>query len=159
MGAKVDLTGGNLGSVPHPIDLGEAGSFSILVRRPTYDELLADMADDTPRYMERRLGLITGWEGMEDPQGNPIPYDLAKFKALCELYPQSFRQFLTAVNQRFRGEVGGPEKNSGTVSGNFSADTVLKSLRSMPTSGSAPLGASPVPLEQIPETSEAGTGN
>lgn len=166
MGVKLKLAGGNAEPIRETIDLGESGSFVVLLRRPTWNELTEDAIDSKSSSVERRLGLVTGWEGMEEEsevdgqlQSRPLAFSRENLKRICEARSAIFMKVSAIANRVFDGRLESASKNSATVSGMFSADTVLQSMRSMPISILPPSGASPAPLEPMPPLSGSGTEN
>lgn len=143
--------------VPHTVDLGESGMFELFLRPPSFAELVEDYADrDLVSILSRRIRVaVARWEGVEDEQGQPIPYSIQNLQRLCEVHPVAFSQVLKAAKSVFDGSVRwgdlDPKKSQPGLPG-FSADTVLANLRSLPISPSGEQQPLPVPLAPQPQS-------
>lgn len=164
MGVSLKLVGINAEPIRETVDLGESGSFVVLLRRPTWRELTEDAMDMKSTSVERRLGLVVGWEGLEEEveqdgqkQLRPLPFSPDNLRKICEARPSIFMKLSSLASRVFDGRAENAPKNSAAVSAMFSADTVLQNLRSMPISGSPQSPGSPVPLAPMPATSTNGT--
>lgn len=130
------------------------GSFSVLVRNPTFAELIQDAAT-TENYLEARVrSSIVGWEGVEDAEGKPIPFTWDALRKLCEIERSVFWDLLRISRENFN-QARATRKNLPDASVDLSAGAILKSggLSGMPISASVALPGSPVPLESVPNDS------
>jgi|GEM_PF-2708552 len=94
------------------VDLENAGSFEVLVRQPTWGELLADSESFTG-YAERRLRTtIVNWHEVIGPDDQPLPFRWETLTALCERYPRLFGQLVRLANEAYRALPENAEKNS-----------------------------------------------
>jgi hypothetical protein len=107
------------------IDLGEAGSFIVLVRRPTWNEKITDeglaisgyldnnRAELRGQSVEHRIrSTIVGWEELFGSDDQPIPFSWDQLVVLCERYPLVFDRVEGIANRQYMG-VAEPElKNS-----------------------------------------------
>ena len=109
-------------AAPHAreqIELGSEGSFTIVVQKPSWGDLLADgeLATD---YLDRRIrATVAGWEGIHDAAGQEIPFSHPMLARVCVAYPQALRQILMIVGRMYSGD---SSKNSETPPSATSSD-------------------------------------
>ena len=72
--------------IKRPAPFGD-GEFTLIFRRPTFEEQANDI-ESTSGYVEARLALLEGWEGLNDPNQKPIPFSSKTFKQMCEIDPR-----------------------------------------------------------------------
>lgn len=106
------------------VDLGPDGDFEVLLRRPTYGDLVADLDRFTGVTAARIEALVVGWRGVTriavdttNPDAHvevpeEVPFSTGELKRLLESYPAAFTQVAGLVNRRFRGLDGDARKNS-----------------------------------------------
>lgn len=84
--------------------LGEGeGQFSLKLRIPTDAEVRVEV-EESLKAFQRQLGVILDWSGVEDEQGNPIPFSAeALAAALSE--PHAAVLIAGAVNELFAGRL------------------------------------------------------
>lgn len=108
------------------VDLGELGSFKVLIRPPTWNEKLVDEGLAAEAYgdsanaglirasaIEHRLrSTISGWEELNGEDGKPLPFSWDAVKSICNQYKTIFYEFYGFANEAFRGLDESAEKNS-----------------------------------------------
>ncbi len=104
-----------------PIKVTTKDTFTLLVRKPTFEELVAD-TEMQEGYAEDRLRLIVGWEGLLNEDHEPITYDWKTFQIVCEQYPTVFMQATIATFGMFRRNPETPSGNSENSSDASSTD-------------------------------------
>lgn len=97
------------------VDLGEAGSFEVELRRPTWGELAIEN-EQRQGYIETRLRTcLVGWRGVE-ANGQPVPFSWEKFVQFCEACPVLLLVVSNVVADLYQGLGEETEKNSGQPS-------------------------------------------
>jgi len=124
----------------YPIDLGAGQLFEIQIRRPTFAEQVKTLAIDSPEShtKSRMEAMITDWRGVEDDSDPPRPVKFSSENLLqmIQVYPQSFRQITTALNDMFHVWPGDLEKNLPTPPANGGTITTVETTASTESSNS-----------------------
>lgn len=104
------------------IRLDEEQSFTLLLAPPTYEHQLQDAESVSGYQADRFEQCVTGWEGVVDEDGEPVPFDLNTFKRFCEVEPSVFVQTVAALGRLFVGIKSNSEQlgNSGEPSSEYS---------------------------------------
>lgn len=124
----------------YPIDLGAGQSFEVQIRRPNFAEQVATLATDSAvSHTQARMStMIVDWRGVEDEQDPPqlIKFSIDALLQLIQVYPQSFRQITSAVNDMFHVWPGDLEKNLPTPPENGGTTTIAETTASTESSNS-----------------------
>lgn len=104
----------------HKIEFN-GGDFEIECRPPTYEELMTDAALSYGPKLDSRMSVITGWRGVEDANGSPVPYSEKALNTLLEAYPDAVFWVCESVSRMFVRLTGDEEKNSVSLSADGSA--------------------------------------
>ncbi|MDE2098973.1 MAG: hypothetical protein KGL39_17095 [Patescibacteria group bacterium] len=111
---------------PKTIDLGDMGSFNVLLRRPTWQEQLHDdglvsagfgSAESIARarslQVDHRIrSIVTGWTDLIGIDDNPIPFTWENLTSLCARFPIILVELEQASNDLFNGLTEESAKNS-----------------------------------------------
>lgn len=131
-----------------PIELSDGSTFTILLKRPSYEHQLFDV-ENTQGYQQRRMDeCVVGWEDLNDENDDPIPFKKQTFERLCELEPGILFQVVNAVQRLFVGLDASAKGNFGEPSGESSTGDQAKQTSTSPdgtsrsTSTSADLASS-----------------
>lgn len=97
------------------------GEVTLLFRRPTGRDVIAAIAAGagcaTPAEaraaeIAAKLGAVIGWEGVEDEQGQPVPFSALAFSRACDQYPALAELAAWRAQLLFAGLAGEERKNS-----------------------------------------------
>lgn len=87
------------------------GSATLFARRPTVREVLeAGVTDSHSDRLHTSLKVFTGWDGVLDENGQPIPFTEAAFVRVCEQYPAFLWAAVDFARDVFAGQ-GDDSKN------------------------------------------------
>lgn len=91
-----------------PIDMGDAGSFEVIVRPTTAGEelsvLISGILDGGDAAVLRTLNSIVGWRGVNDPSGREIPFSRDALACLFRTVPPSVgMRIISAVSAFYSG--------------------------------------------------------
>jgi len=99
------------------------GEFEVRLKRPTWDDLMAD-ADRYGDQTEFRLKTcVLDWRGVQGEDGVDVPFSWMAFQALCFAYPQVMIQVYDKVHFAYVGLTEDQQKNLPKPSGGESAGT------------------------------------
>lgn len=88
------------------------GSATLFARRPTVREVLeAGVTESHSDRLHVSLKVFTGWDGVLDEAGQPIPFSEAAFVRVCEQYPAFLWAAVDFARDVFAGQ-GDDPKNS-----------------------------------------------
>src|SRR5262249_35588039 len=97
--------------ITQPVNVEGVGDCSVTLRRPTWQERLDDENLVAAGYRgtqpkawglqiaHRFSSVITGWQGVVDDAGNPIPFTFDNLTAICAEYPLVFLELDALVNR------------------------------------------------------------
>lgn len=132
-----------------------SGKFQLNLRRPTYEERLADEGlvlrsfqpgDDGRSYaiqQKRRLEIVVGWHGVVDERGDSVPFTLPALMSLLTLCPDAIDPTMKAVGDLFQndrktlGKSGPPPVISSEINGGETSPTPSGSTSSSSPSTTA----------------------
>jgi hypothetical protein len=89
------------------VNLGN-DSMEVEVRSPTYKELVEDVFGGTEARLKR---CIVNWRGVNDPEGNEVPFSWPNVERLASAFPAFVTAMVVAVDQVYFGEPGERSKN------------------------------------------------
>lgn len=109
------------------IDVPSVGDFEVHIRRPTFEDLVADSDRYSGVARHRLEKHVIGWRGLKQkikrtdlPAGTPeedcwqeqdLPFSFSHLQQLCTAYPVVYMQIAGTVNRTYRG-LGDPEKGN-----------------------------------------------
>lgn len=68
------------------------GSLSLIARRPSYADYLADNFTEGAANVTARLAIINAWDGVNDAEGKPVPFSQENLTQLLSAYPALIAQ-------------------------------------------------------------------
>lgn len=103
------------------------GTFQVTVRQPTFAEAMAYDSvwsklseDDTgatfARLVKMRLGLVTGWSGVQNAAGQPIKFEPKRLEQLVLNSPEAFEQ-ISKVTLELMAGIDAGESVAASVTG------------------------------------------
>ena len=98
------------------VDLGDFGAFEVLVRRPNWGQLTAEMSSAEADAEQRIEAVIADWRGLQNADGSAIPFSFDRLKSLCEqISAIAYHLHRVAVNALYAAPETDP-KNSASPS-------------------------------------------
>jgi len=82
---------------------GDFGSLTIYARRPTVREHIDAELSGSPERLLARLKIITGWDGVNDDNDEPVPFSEAAFSQACVQLPDLLWDAAAFVREIFEG--------------------------------------------------------
>lgn len=96
----------------HSIDLAETGTFEVLLRPPTFADVVVD-SELGPGFTAYRLkACVRGWRCVQDEHGREIPFTFEGFENLCLRHPRIIYQLGRPLNAFYLGMTEDSRKNS-----------------------------------------------
>lgn len=112
------ITAGAISTSPVPRTVGEGdGSFTLLLKPPTFAERLDHMASEVASllapekksaHFQHMLGFVAGWDGVCDTQGQPVPFSRQTLELAVAANPQLAYGAVNCI-RTFLGERLSPE--------------------------------------------------
>jgi hypothetical protein len=122
------------------ISLTSGDSFDVLLKRPTFDDLMVDRELSTD-YTETRIErCVLDWRGVNDENDQPIPYALQTLRDLAVVLPVMVYRIAMELELLYAGLTADAEKNSekppadisGAATSGGSATTATDTILSSP---------------------------
>jgi|SRR5579871_675391 len=116
-----------------PVEIDGLGSFSVTLRRPTWQEKLVDenlstvafrgtVEDAYGKQIAHRFStVVIGWSGVTDKNDDPIPFSFEKLTQLCASYPPIFNRIEELATRQFQLMTDAERKNDDSPSSDTSA--------------------------------------
>lgn len=73
----------------------DGGDFEVLVRHPSYKQLLSDYGDPAEMFRKRIEAVVAGWRGVLNADGTPAAFSLESLWQWCEACPSLVDQLIT----------------------------------------------------------------
>lgn len=90
------------------------GDFELLVRHPTYKQLLSDYGDPAEMFRKRIEAVVAGWRGVLNVDGTPVTFSLESLWAWCEACPSLVDQLITIAASEYSSMREDERKNFDT---------------------------------------------
>lgn len=84
--------------------VGEFGSLTLLLRQPTYQEVIAETGTAGAERIRAVLAVVDSWRGVFDQNGREVEFSRERFELACVQYPQLAREAVLAAYGVFRPE-------------------------------------------------------
>lgn len=94
------------------VDLSEIGSFDVLLRHPTFSDVVVDSELGAGFTAYRLKACVKGWRGVQDEAGHDVPFSFARFENLCLRYPKIIYQVGGKLHTFYAGMTEESRKNS-----------------------------------------------
>lgn len=104
------------------------GSLELLTRRPTAGDQLEFLLAGSPaeRWLARLHATVTDWRGVEDEQGQPVPFSIESLVLLCSQIG-AWTEVFTLVNDLC--DVAPPKNSAGpSASGGTAEPSITRPL-------------------------------
>lgn len=121
-----------------PIDLGHGASIEIAIKRPTLSEQISALAEVAGQSVTalRLNASIVDWRGVQDVNGNAVPYSWTSLGELCRAYPNAIWSLLDAVRVATSDTQESDLKNLPSPSAAGGTATTTETISSTPLSNS-----------------------
>lgn len=80
----------------------KGAEFTLFLRPPTLAQELSAIFSDTA-FGDRAMSCVTGWDGVLDPSGNPVPFSHEALALLLRQHMEARTVFVDAVLAFYRG--------------------------------------------------------
>lgn len=111
------------------------GSFEVLIRKPTYEDVLLDLASTAERAIQNRIeNLVSDWRGVTDQDGKPVKFSIDALVTAIESCPEVGLELILAIGERYAGD---PPKNLPSPSATISAGGQTETNNTMTSSDSS----------------------
>lgn len=101
------------------VELNDGGDFEVELRGPTFEAQLSDW-EESVNHRRRIEECVVGWRGVNDGEGEAVPFSQDNFAALCEAYPEALNRVLVLCRDLYNGIR--PEKSAKPPSGSTAAE-------------------------------------
>lgn len=97
------------------VDLGESGSFEVLLKKPTWEEFSRDAERPAGYASERLRACVIDWKNIQ-LDGQETPFSWENFQRLCEAVPAVFQIVSMQVSELYFSFGSDDQKNSAGAS-------------------------------------------